>query len=254
MKNIIWVMTLVSIGMAPTGCQATTRSNLLGMPSTPTNQATEMPVPTVQSQPTDSDEELRDWLKGIPCKPPCWEGITPGRTTVSQTLSLLRQLPFVTDIENQEAPTGSRANQGEIYWDWKGSSEGGGVIGYRVSSTVCRVRASYPYSLLTLQEVLDAYGAPSHVRAWARPSSDTRYTVYGLDIVYIPQGFALVWDGSNVRKPYLGPDWRNFVFDFFEPTLEGYTMAHGNPNVTEDLVPWRGMLSFDDYCVGSRCK
>lgn len=44
-----------------------------------------------------------------------------------------------------------------------------------------------------------------------------------------------------------------FDLYFFEPTLEGFSLAWGGSLVvSENLVPWRGMLSFDDYCVGSR--
>lgn len=112
----------------------------------------------------------------------------------------------------------------------------------------------YPPGTLALQDVISAYGQPSHILAGASPSVDGNDTVYGLDIVYLKQGFALGFNSNNNVEPDLGPSWSDFHLYFFEPTLKGFGLGYGNPRVAEYLVPWRGLLSFDDYCVGSRCK
>jgi hypothetical protein len=40
---------------------------------------------------------------------------------------------------------------------------------------------------------------------------------------------------------------------FFEPTLEGFGDALGNPTTADSLTPWEGMLGFDRYCQGGAC-
>src|SRR5947209_4744604 len=39
------------------------------------------------------------WLKGIPCKPPCFEGITPGKTTAEEAVKLLQQNPMAAYVK-----------------------------------------------------------------------------------------------------------------------------------------------------------
>lgn len=203
--------------------------------------------------PYEVKEMMYNWLDHPPCLPPCWDGMTPGQTTKREALARLRQHPLVTDLEIFEGETPDGKEDGTAYWRWKGTTHEGGEVSY-LDSTVYEIGISNPSQLLTFQDVIDAYGEPSHVKASAYPSSDGSHTVYRLDFVYLSQGFALNWSKSNVRKPQFGPEWNAFDLDFFEPTLEGFSLAWGgSPVVAENLVPWRGMLSFDDYCVGSRC-
>jgi hypothetical protein len=198
-------------------------------------------------------EELRDWLRRIPCQPPCWEGITPGQTTVPQALAILRELSFVNNLQSYDAVSSIQSNEGTADWTWRDHTSSGGSVSYYLDSTVYRLTVDYP-SRLTLQEVLDAYGEPSHVYAGAYPSTDRTHTIYRLDVLYVPQGFALELEGDNsVRPSDFGAGWSNFYLLFFEPSVQGFATAWGNPGVAEELIPWRGVLSFADYCTGEGC-
>ena len=150
----------------------------------------------------------------------------------------------------------SYKNQAETTWNWVGTASGGGSISYNNDIVFC-ITVRFPIQIITLQNVIDAYGEPSHLYAWAGPPTDNAdYTVYALGVEWIPQGFALEWLSSpnNTQKPYFGLDWKDFHLTFFKPSLEGFSEAYRNPQVGDALIPWRGMLSFDDYCVGSRCN
>jgi len=203
---------------------------------------------------TEVEQMMYRWLEGGPCKPPCWEGITPGQTTITEALTILERHSLVTNLETVIP---ARSDTGATYWDWKRVNGGGGFVGFYVGQTVYEVCVADPFHFLTFHDVIEAYGEPSHVYAWAGPSTDGRDTVYWLEIVYVPQGFVLHWSkthraGEEV-KPEFGPQWRDFGLCFFEPTKEGFALSWGNLGVADSLIPWRGMLGFDDYCQGSRC-
>ncbi len=208
-----------------------------------------------ENRSSELEAMMYNWLEDPPCRPPCWERIIPGQTTQQEALTILRQHPLVTGLEIYDAVIPALADEGEANWRWRGATSGGGSVAYHIDSTVYRISVGNPSKLLTFQDIITAYGEPSHVSAAAVPSTDGNDTVYRLDFVYLSQGFALRWRGSgnNSQKPWYGSGWKDFGLYFFEPTPEGFSLAWGNPKAAEDLVPWRGMLSFDDYCIGSRC-
>jgi hypothetical protein len=210
--------------------------------------------PTKQPTAAMTNNILYDWLQGIPCHPPCWQGITPGQTLASDAKGTLQKKH---SISNMEVLTTTRHGvlEGAIYWELDASQGEGGTISFKGDpSTVQKILVD-PDGPLTLQNVIDVYGQPSHVHATATPCVDHDCTVYWLDILFVEHGFALsVETIPKGTSPDFGPDWRNFYVMFFEPTLEGFAAAWGNPAVVEALTPWRGMLGFDDYCVGSRCN
>ena len=37
----------------------------------------------------------QSWLTDIPCRAPCWHGIEPGKTSGSETLEIVKKLPFI---------------------------------------------------------------------------------------------------------------------------------------------------------------
>jgi sugar lactone lactonase YvrE len=116
--------------------------------------ATPVPLPPVkdtQPQPTALSTGLRQvpterdwvaassaWLNGQPCRAPCWEGITPGTTTVGQALNLLSQHPLIDP--SSVAVLSARDVQGNhgfdpanypdvVVWSWVGASGSGSYGG-----------------------------------------------------------------------------------------------------------------------------
>lgn len=244
------VVTIFVFCQFVSGCQfATMPRPIEADPSTtqamtPTQDVTEEPV-------LDVDSLVDNWLRGVPCRPPCWEGITPGQTTYTQSLSILTNLSITKSIETTEAVSASRANEGTIYWD--AQSGIGGSVSYFIDASVYEITVDYQ-SRVAFREVISAYGEPSHIYAAAYPGSEAAITVYRLDIVYLSQGFSLGWKLANDLKPSFDSEWRDFYVYFFEPTPEGFSLAWGNPQAASELQPWRGMLGFDQYCVGSACN
>jgi hypothetical protein len=163
---------------------------------------------------------------------------------------MLRETPSITvlDVVSGNWPA---VYEQEIYWDSSGSA--GGVVRSDGNPAVVTNISVGQDGSLTLQDVIDAYGQPSHVVARASPCVDQKCVVYRLVVLYLRHGFALSLD-ERMSKPELSPDWNDLSVWFFEPTLHGFAVAWGNPAVADAVTPWRGMLGFDAYCTGEACN
>ena len=60
------------------------------------------------------------WLNGVPCSVPCWEGITPGLTTMHDAFTILRQSPLTADVSLRR-----QGKLGSLHWNWRSGQEGG---------------------------------------------------------------------------------------------------------------------------------
>jgi hypothetical protein len=63
----------------------------------------------------------RSLFTGLPCAPPCWQGIVPGETTAEEAMQILRASPYVKQ-DNIEK-TGTYA-LGALRAYWKASPGG----------------------------------------------------------------------------------------------------------------------------------
>jgi len=110
-------------------------------------------------------ERISRWLKGVPCKSPCWEGITPGKTPATQAIDLLKINSF---IDHSSFPVAS--SDTEIDWKWSDSHFGLGEI--RFTSAISEPSSIVNWILVDLPEpvylyqVIQAYGEPSHIVAY----------------------------------------------------------------------------------------
>lgn len=194
---------------------------------------------------------VTEWLSDTACSPPCVMGITPGRSSFDDVLKALRANPAVGEIETH--PTDS------ISWRWANvaaiSTEspvvrGGSVAFYSITNytEAQRISIVWPRSL-TLTETIKAFGAPSHVFAWAMryPHDLTRATNH-LEILWLDRGFGMLWRAPRVGADYdvfhvpdLGSDREFYSAIFFDPAF---------PPHAGKLVPWKGIVQFSEYCTG----
>lgn len=126
----------------------------------------------------------RRWLIAPVCAPPCWEGVTPGATTVRQALDILDQNPGII-------AGSARATDGYVIWRWKGSAHGGEAR-YDPDDPqqrIVHIRPFYEYmpgahGAFTLAEVMQRYGAPSHIRAYGFYGLHGDGPFYTIEIIY----------------------------------------------------------------------
>lgn len=207
------------------------------------------PAWALTEMPASRDWQTR-WLRGIPCSPPCWEGVTPGQTSALDAVAILRASPVISNAKLYDS--GSHY-YGSIDWDWTSDGQGGGLY-FDIRGplhAVIRIEPRYPTSIW-LTDVIQAYGEPSHIVALRRDNVEARETgrdIYDLQLVYFSRGFELD-EGTSYSKPTLRDSQYFANLLLFAPTAEGFFQATGIPS--EFLVPWQGFKDFQFYCVDQR--
>ena len=201
-------------------------------------------MPTLIAAATPDNWQSR-WLQGIPCRPPCWEGITPGHTTAREALKVLNAGSLATGAVTKTW----NFRDGYVIWEWNDTLKGGQAR-YDINSPTQTIYLIDPYlkTSFRLQDVIQSYGQPSHVAISARRNPDINSGFsYDVRIIYQAQGFILVKGATS--KPTLDVDIRFGTIFFFAPDERGYFAALGG--VAEHLdwiLPWQGLQSFDFYC------
>jgi hypothetical protein len=241
---------LIVLGLS--GCQvysqATSTSIAPTLILTPTNAVVLASTP-------DSGRWQEDWLKGIPCRPPCWEQITPGKTNASEAVKILRQVSYISSDSVTISVSSLVPEIGEINWKWIGNQEHGGASfdGNTTQQIVRRIGLGFSQRIL-LKDVIQAYGQPTHIAVRAgyeEPGS----VASSIQIVYASQGFWI----DTVSPRDIGPDlWLNSV-SLFSPGIDNFAQLFpeykDNPTL---LVPWQGYQNFAFYCrdeyEGKACR
>ncbi len=230
---VVLVVTVVGLGacVSPQGTPST--ATLVKPTTSPTK-----PLPP-------ADWPYR-WLKGIPCQPPCWEGITPGKTTAAEAVEILQRSPLIATVEIITVPL--FPEERAVEWTWVSTGREGGVASFHVQKPSSPIYYLHPYlpASFSLGDVIQAYGEPSHIIAKVFYVEDN--VSYDLRILYRSQGFILL-DGG-LSKPVLNMDTLFGSVIFFAPNDEGLRAAlAGAADHPEWVVPWQGMKDFDYYCT-----
>jgi hypothetical protein len=238
-----------SINPAATATAAPTKIVLPTTPSpTPSPALTALPPATKTTSATSQDWQYR-WLKGIPCQAPCWEGITPGKTSAEEAVKILQQSPILTCVRVAK-PTSDK--WGTIQWGYiyetnnsnPGLCIGGGEAHYSDldPQKIIQDIAPYIHTNYKLTEVIAAYGNPDYVVATGQPDYDNVYKkVYSLSFFYLKNGFELR-DTTPYREiPKLTEETHVTLASFF---IAGpVSLVWPNAKLS-DLTPWQGFKDF----------
>ena len=237
------LMALVVSGL--TACMVTTENF---KPLTPVLLVTVTPsstIPPPVKQSIPENWEFR-WLKGIPCRPPCWEGITPGLTSATEAVKILTGNSLISSAEMSTSPLDP--STGYVYWYWSNGQDGGAAY-YPAQTPTQIISDIFPYfrKQFELRELIQAFGDPTHVVAIASQAPDAPRIFYHIWFVYLPNGLALAT--GSPTKPELNTDLLLNEVLFFAPTNEGLTKAIPPAiNHPDWVLPWQGFKSFDYYC------
>lgn len=245
LRGYVVVLILAVIGLG--ACAPPLETSSTATLANPTPPPTKPLSPTKLPPPADWPYR---WLKGIPCRPPCWEGITPGQTTAAEAVEILDRSPVIATVEMTKSPLISE--QGQVIWSWVGrEGREGGWAAFHAQTPSSPIYAVYPYyspASFRLGDVIQAYGEPSHIIAKAFPRPDREGVDYDLRLLYRSQGFVLGVGGS--AKPVLNADILLERVSFFALNDEGFEAALGGvAGHPEWVVPWKGMKDYDYYCT-----
>ncbi len=231
------------------------RDDLKGS-SQPTTTLTSTPQATGPDHPPTGFDKR--WLQGIPCAPPCWEGITPGQSTLTDAIRLLQQSPAIQPQTVHFEPwSEEEENLGYIKWQWRGSKFGGEIYYYLTQgeAIVTYIRPGLEAipdadASFTLGEVIAAYGEPSHIHAVGFHGRHGDGPFYSATFYYEKLGMALEPGSLYDSKPTLGPGLRlenvSFSIEPVQPLRPTFAGIPDDPGTGPQ--PWQGFKDFDVYC------
>lgn len=120
-----------------------------------TNRATPLPPPAL------SDWVTRFFDEGV-CELPCWEGITPGETTIYEAMDILRNSPIYRNVDDPVEVENRPLNYLSIGWQTSQGNGGGMAWSYQGGETISIITlALYNESpKITLTDILSSFGDP----------------------------------------------------------------------------------------------
>ena len=148
-------------------------------------------------------------LEGEPCGPPCFQGLVPGSSTEEDVRQFLRSGEYTVGpyaaIE--------RSQQGVLVLKWDRRGLGGQKNEFQIQDDVLTLMGMYVDSDVTLEQVVNQYGAPDRSAANLNMSARV-YTLVGL--FYREVGMILdLYLYDDV--PQLKPETRVARVWYFEP-------------------------------------
>jgi hypothetical protein len=174
----------------------------------------------------------RSVLTGIPCEPPCWNGITPGDTmTEGQVEQIVRRTPGIMTIWNPVATS--------VAWYWMEPplGWGGGRCGvYLTDNVVTSISLSF-VPVVTVADIVAKYGLPNLVTHSADGGLPER-PYYWIGLFYPLKGYHFYAAVETYSEPVLLPSSRVISASYFKP----YTsVEEWEPSPRPGVrVPWPG--------------
>jgi hypothetical protein len=255
--SILLLILLANCGSATVAVPTTSRTTPTPEERETATHPPSTPVLTPTAQNKDASIVVQ-WLEKTPCQAPCWEQLTPGMSTIADADARLSQLEYISNLQRKPE---YNQNPAIITWQWKNYSHSGGVIVYYTSKppfanppldVILRINLVMDRPF-TFQEVISAYGEPSHIQLVAEHNSNLGL-VYYFSVVYLDQGFLLgIYASDLSRKPTLSADTTFDVVSMFPPGAEGFDAAvepfFPLRQPSQFLVMWEGLnTDLNVYC------
>jgi len=211
------------------------------------------------------------------CSAPCWNGITPGKTTKSELIKIIPSLPFYEDSaigwtnENgqvtQNAPDIPSSTAGILIGkDWAGISVyvKDSVVSAVSISSILNKSHEFNDLDLTLDGVIKLYGEPSYIlKGGACPD----FKCQNLYLVYSEQGMIFVIEsGDLVSENGVFPSSIQVLPElpvrevvYFDPSqIKNFPVSIYIGNIhceIEDEIPrWQGYTTVDFSKISSYCN
>lgn len=200
MKEVLFVIVVLNIFGSLAACSGK-------IPATGQAYMT----PTLSPQP----DWLVRWLNEPVCQPPCWENITPGKTSFTDALAIVYKLEGskVTRVDNDVI---------QLHFNQYGANYSALLLS-RGETNIQEIDLDTQSTSLKLSVIVDRYGFPDEMIKYGLPS--TEFSSIWIDLLYYDLGmvitfYALPDDPWN--KISLSPDTSIASIQFYAPQLKYY--------------------------------
>lgn len=262
--RLLWLIPGLLMLAAFGACGSSLEPTASALTPTPIATPTSTPVPiavAVASLPTPifvstrppekaislQDEELKRRLLNPPlCRPPCWEGVTPGETSAIEAAEILSANLLFTKVEVIKSPL-PRNDMGFVNFEWNGRNlrRGDALFDYTTPDQIIyMIRPNLPD--IGLDEFIEVYGEPSHARAFDYPAPDIGGPhIWSLDIIWFSQG--IIVNIEQFSKPRIDESLTLDRITYFAPS---WVVGSGElSSLSNKVKPWQGYGDFDLYAI-----
>ena len=179
-------------------------------------------VLTPMIKPTLETDRKSRWLRHIPCRAPCFEGITPGKTTASEAVSILN----ASDVAlNATARSVQGEKDGAVTWSWTSLSNVFYNEAFYLSDDSIITQIRPDLGTFKLGDIIKAYGQPTYISAMAtffspldREPNYTKEPEYLLAFTWMNDGFQVDIAALMAIKPVLTDSLSLNRIVFFDPS------------------------------------
>lgn len=190
-----------------------------------------------------------EWLLGIPCEVPCWQGIHPGKTDMKEAIKIGNTLD--TYIDKFEFPS-SDPKYTIMDWTIRNGSEriNFGFLIDRSSQIVTVIEVTSTYDIV-LRDVIKKFGNPSNIIAVAGKETDRN--IYDYDLIIIFNSAGIILKSDRIYSPELPVIDEQLILrtvDFYEPATNEMEdiLKLVYPTYFQYIKSWKGFVDFKEYC------
>jgi len=164
------------------------------------------------------------WLASPSCNPPCWEGVTPGKTTLDQAYVILNTNPQILNATKET---------NYVAWSFQPKNDGGSGLIFSENNDLIEVISLRPRNgIISLGETIEKFGEPDQV-LFTASDSDIVITY----LVYSKKGMALVLSLSNTSTRRISSNEDILGIDLFVP---GYDFSGFELTMIVSETKWIG--------------
>jgi hypothetical protein len=232
-RSIISLLGL-ALGLAACGRPETAAPAAQSQTAAPARSAQSQTAPPARSA-------QYSWLHEAACRPPCWEGITPGVTTVTATAELLRASPTIRAVSVHDLAAINYPGEHEIRWVWTPpGTMGGYAYAFNGSFIIDHVGLSLD-APVTFAAVQERFGPPSHAVLRIIPDPHSNDVTWKLELIYVDLGMILA--ALSPTPPQLETAPIDLVLFTQADT------AHIDSHVSAEIrYPWQDGAALSTYC------
>ncbi len=169
--------------------------------------------PTLSPQP----DWLVRWLNEPICQPPCWENVTPGKTSFTDALPIAKAILGAKVSYVGDDNIRLKSNQFNAY--------NFAVLQSRGDANIQEIDLTTKYTALELGEIVDRYGFPNEmIRFRSFDDPITRW----IDLLYYDLGMVITFDplpSEPWNKTSLDSNINIGTIRFYAPQLKNYFNA-----------------------------